>query len=231
VNRQKEHIEPKLGEGVYLIKDVSQILRLDYEKVYRWIVGYWTGALDEGISYVFGDNKNRAINFYSLIEFYTFFKLREKGVSSTEIKKLHSKLSKLLHTKYPFAVAQDYYVEHKKNRKGQKRKTFVYYTYLENIIKSDKKDQFSFKFIEEFLKKIEFDENNLAAKFYPLHESRNVVVDPKRQFGQPIIAGTSIKTETVFGLYNGGETVENISILYDIPIEKVQDAITFQNAA
>jgi uncharacterized protein (DUF433 family) len=224
-----KNIEPRIGEGIYLVKDVSKILHLEYQKVYRWIVGYWSGNLDENINYTFGENDNRAINFYSLIEFYTFFKLREKGVSSTEIRRLHTELSRLLKTKYPFAIAQDYFVENRKTPKT--KKTFVYYTYLNSLIKFDTKKQFSLGFMEKFLERIEFDENNLARRFYPLLHSKNVVVDPKHQFGQPVITGTNIKTQTLFNLYKGGESVEIISSLYNISIEKVRDAISFQTAA
>ncbi len=76
------NIEARIGEGIYLVKDVSKILGLDYEKVYRWIIGYWTGNLQAHYNYTFGEQHNRAINFYSLIEFYTFFKLREKGLNA-----------------------------------------------------------------------------------------------------------------------------------------------------
>ena len=218
-----------MGEGVYLVKDVSKILYLDYKKVYRWIVGYWAGNLDENVNYTFGENDNRAINFYSLIEFYTFFKLREKGISTIQIRELHTKLTKLLNTSYPFAIAQDYFVENRKTKK--KKRKFVYYTYLSSLIKFDKKQQFSFDFMEKFLDKIEFDDNNLAIRYFPLQNSKNVVVDPKHQFGQPIITGTNIKTQTLFNLYQGGESLEDISSLYNISIDKVRDAIDFQNAA
>lgn len=223
------NIEPKLGEGIYLTKDVAQILHLDYEKVYRWMGGYWAGNLDDNYSYAFGEPGNRAINFLSLIEFYTFYKLREKEVSSITIRKLHNELSVLLKTPYPFAVANDFFIEKKQTEKT--KKTFVYYNYLSSLIKLDKKHQFSFSFMENFLEKIEFDENNIAVRFYPLHNSKNVVVDPKHQFGQPVVSGTNIKTQILFNLYNGGETVENISILYNIAREQVQDAISFQQAA
>jgi uncharacterized protein (DUF433 family) len=223
------HIRAKIGEGIYLIKDVSKILDLEYEKVYRWIVGYWNGNLQEGFNYTFGDQDNKAINFYSLIEFYTFFKLREKGISSTQIRQLHNKLSEILNTPYPFAIAQDYYVEERRTQKTKKK--FVYYKYFDSLIKLGKKNQFSFNFMDEFLDKIEFDKNNLAVRFYPLSNSRNIVVDPKRQFGQPVIVGTNIKTQTIFSLYKGGETLENISILYNISFDKVEDAVKFQNAA
>lgn len=219
------HIEPKLGEGIYLVKDVAKILHLDYAKTNRWIVGYWGSGLDENTQYTFGEVGNRAINFFSLIEFYTFFKLREKGVSSIEIKKLHKELSQVFSTPYPFAKANDFFVD------GRKFKTFVYYGHLDNVIKLDKKHQISFKFIEKFLDKIEFDDNNIATRFFPLANSKNIVVDPKYQFGQPIVFGTNIKTQTLFSLYKGGETLEDIGSLYNLSVDKVQDAITFQKAA
>jgi uncharacterized protein (DUF433 family) len=224
-----KHIKPQIGEGIYLVKDVSKILDLDYQKVYRWIVGYWSGSLNENVNYTFGENDNRAINFYSLIEFYTFFKLREKGVSSIEIRRLHTELSKTLKTNYPFAIAQDYNVENRKTEKT--KKTFVYYTYLNTLIKFDKRKQFSFGFMEKFLERIEFDENNMAMRFFPMCNSKNVVVDPKHQFGQPVITGTNIKAQTLFNLYRGGESLQDISSLYNISLEKVKDAISFQNAA
>jgi len=223
------HIEPKLGEGIYVVKDVAKILHLDYEKTYRWIVGYWGGGLDTTIQYTFGEVGNRAINFLSLIEFYTFFRLREKGLSSTQIRKLHQELSTVLNTKYPFATAQDFFVEGRKSKKAIKK--FVYYKYFESLIKVDKKHQFSLEFMEKFLEKIEFDDNNLAVRFFPLANSKNIVVDPKHQFGQPVIIGTNIKTQTLFSLYKGGETLEDISSLYNIEIDKVSDAIAFQQAA
>lgn len=91
--------------------------------------------------------------------------------------------------------------------------------------------EFYFRFMEKFFEKIEFNENNLAVRFFPLPHSRNAVVDPKHQFGQPIVSGTNIKTRTLFSLYRGGETLADIGILYNIPLDKVRDAIAFQQAA
>lgn len=224
--RKLRLVQPKLGEGIYLIKDVAKILKIDYEKTYRWIVGYWgLGGLDENTKYTFGEVGNRAINFYSLIEFYTFFKLREQGASSSQIKKLHSALSLLHKTKYPFAVSHYFLIDNKRKLKP------IYYEFSQNLVKLDKKHQFSFKFIEDFLQKIEFGDDNLATRFFPLHNSKSVVVDPNHQFGQPVINGTNIKTQTIFSLYHGGEKIEDISKLYNISVKQVEDAVNFQNAA
>lgn len=221
----QHQIMPQLGEGVFIIKDVARILRLDYDKVRRWILGYWDHALKEDCNYTFGDKGSKAINFLSLIEFYTFFKLREKGVSAAQIRSLHEELSHKLGTIYPFAIGKDFFVE------NRNRKKLVFVDFADALWKNDKKEQLHFRFLEAFLEKVEFNEDNLATRFFPLGKEKNVVVDPKHQFGQPTISGTNIKTQTIFNLHKGGETNENISTLYDIPVEKVRDAIAFHKSA
>ena len=227
------HITPKISEGIYLVKDIAKILNLEYSKVYRWIVGYWGhGGLKEDVDYTFGEFGSRAINFYSLIEFYTFFKLREKGISSTEIRKLHTKLGQTLNTNYPFTIAHDLWVENRNTSKRKVKKQFVYYKHLENVLKFDKKDQYSFDFIiDNFLDKIEFNEDNIATRYFPLGLDKSVVVDPNHQFGQPTVLGTNIKTQTIFNLHKGGESIKNICTLYNLPPSKVEDAIDFHKLA
>lgn len=222
---------PKLGEGVYYLTDIATILHLDYQLVRRWIVGYW----DEHFKSTFGEGKNRAINFYSLIEFYTFYKLREKGVPAQQLRKIHSIMAEELNSQYPFAKADAFNIENRKTKKSLKIKKAVYYTSDDSLIKADGKHQITISetFIKQFIQKIEYDKNNLAKRFFPLENSKNIVVDPHHQFGQPIIEGTNIKTKTIYHLYLGGETNENICTLYHLSHDKVQDAINFhlQDAA
>lgn len=216
--------KPRIGEGIYLAKDISAILNLDILKVNRWLTSYWNGSLGNGIKYTFGE-KYKAVNFYSLIEFYTFYKLREKNVSVNQIKMLHDRLSELHNTPYPFAVSCDIFVS------NTKKKNLLYYDHLGSLLDLNPKNQFSFSFLNQFLEKIEFDDDNIASRFFPLNKSKNIVVDPKRQFGQPIINGTNIRTNTIFNLYKGGERIEDICSLYDIQKAAVRDAIKYEKAA
>src|ERR1700761_8181194 len=87
---------PELGQGIFLTTDVSQILGLPYPKVRRWMKDYWP-------NYTFGDTDNQAITFKTLIEFYTFFHLRDKGLSVKIIEKYHKIIADELNTSYPFA--------------------------------------------------------------------------------------------------------------------------------
>src|SRR5258706_13789135 len=87
---------PKLGEGIYLTKDVAKILNLPYQKVYKLMSGFWD-------AYTFGEERNKAVNFYSLIEFYIYFHCRQNGMPAQRLKKYHTQLSKDLQTHYPFS--------------------------------------------------------------------------------------------------------------------------------
>jgi uncharacterized protein (DUF433 family) len=204
---------PKLGEGVYFPIDVSQILKLPYHQVKYMMKTYWHAT-------TFGDKGNKAINFYALIEFYTYYNLRKKGYTSPAIKKLHTQLSKVYNTPYPFASIE--VLTPKKIGKKSK----IWYKYQGNIIKGDGKQQPSIQsFVKPFLKQIEFGEDLLAKRFYPLYHTENIVVDPLHQFGKPVINGTNIQTKTISALINAGESKQNVCILYDISEKQVNDAI------
>lgn len=205
---------PKLGEGVYLAIDVANILRLPYHKVRYAMNGFWH-------AHTFGKERNRAVNFYALIEFYTYYHLRDKKISAKKIKDFHKMLSKTLQTEYPFASV-------KISTQGQQ----IWYEHWDVLMKGDGKQQPVFRtFIEPFLKKIDFGADNLAERFYPLQRSKMVVVDPQHQFGQPTIKGTNIQTAAIYNLYKAGEKKETISELYDISLKQVKDAILYYKRA
>jgi uncharacterized protein (DUF433 family) len=223
IRKVMKNSAPKLGEGIYLIKDVSEILLLPYPKVRYWMHEFWDNRFGKanGGAYSFGENGNKAVNFFALIEFYTFYQLRIQGVSSQQIQRAHQIIAKELNTPFPFATAEI-------STDGKR----IWYEKLENIIKADGRKQFDFKkLISPFLHRIEFDNNNIATRFFPLEKSKNIVVDPKHQFGQPTISGRNINVATIKKLFDGGESKENISVLYNLKSSQVDDALRYYKRA
>jgi uncharacterized protein (DUF433 family) len=140
---------------------------------------------------------------------------------------MHTRLAKDFHTKHPFASLQLKTIpKASKEGKGE-----VWIDKDNVLMKADGKLQPSFRtFIEPYLKQIEFGENKIAKRFYPLvnfNNSKNVVVDPMHQFGQPVINGTNVQTKTVYELYSAGESKSNISSLYDIPVATIDDVLAY----
>jgi uncharacterized protein (DUF433 family) len=69
----------------------------------------------------------------------------------------------------------------------------------------------------------------MAERFFPLGKDHEVVVDPKKQFGKPILKGTRISTDTIYYLHLGGESIEAIGMLYNLSEKTVKDAILFHH--
>ncbi|HET8963888.1 MAG TPA: DUF433 domain-containing protein [Chitinophagales bacterium] len=64
-----------------------------------------------------------------------------------------------------------------------------------------------------------------------LKDSKNIVVDPKHQFGQPTIAGTNIRVDVIKKLLDGGETKESLSKLYNLHPKQISDVQRFYKIA
>ncbi len=211
-----------IGSGVYTISDVSKILKLPYQKVHTWINKYWDGILASDMNELYSVKiaSIKTINFYALIEFYILYLMGESGVRTRKVLDAHIELSQIFHTKYPFA--QKNIIENIKTD-GYR----IYFNFHGSYLPLDGTKQFNLDFIEVFFKSLEFDEDFLASKFWPMGKESSIVLDPERQQGQPIIDKTNILPQSLYNLYKGGESVEFIALLYDIDKKSVKDALDF----
>jgi uncharacterized protein (DUF433 family) len=212
--------KPSLGIGLYTIPDVANILNLDRTFVRRWLREYWGNQfLSKGRSSAsWGKGREKAIHFFTLIEFYVFYQLRKQGVSAQNIAKSHEIIREELDTSFPFAnsvILTD----------GKK----IFYTRNGDlIINADKSQQINFKsIIEEFCHKIDFGKDLNALRYWPLGKEKNIVVDPHHQLGQPTVRNTNILAETLYSMYTSGEKISFISSLYDVAESDVKASIEF----
>jgi uncharacterized protein (DUF433 family) len=210
----------KLGNGIYSIPDLALILQLPQQKVRRWLNNFWDlrlGNKYEG-RYSWGNGREKATNFLTLIEFYVFYQLRENKVSAKTILEAHELMAQQLNTPYPFASAEVL-------TEGRN----IFYTLQDGTtLYADKSRQIVIKkAIESFCRKIEFSNEKLAKRYWPLGKNHEIVVDPQHQFGQPVINGTNINASVIYSMYESGEPISAIGILYDLTERQVNDAIAF----
>lgn len=212
--------KPSLGIGLYTVPDVANILNLDGNLVQRWLREYWGNrfsASQGGVS-SWGKGRDKAVPFFTLIEFYVFYQLRKQGVSAQNIAKSHEIICQELDTVFPFAnsiILTD----------GRK---IFYSADGEIIINADKSKQINFKsIIEQFCHKIDFGKDAYALRYWPLGKEKNIVVDPHHQLGQPTVKNTNILAETLYNMYTSGEKISFISSLYDIPENDVKASVEF----
>ena len=222
---------PHLGEGVYTVPDAVRILHLRSPFLQRWISGYsriladgdhkhCRGIVDQGC---WGVGRDRGINFFALIEVFTFAALRHLGVSAQRIRKARSELAQRFKTPYPFA-------SHSLLSDG--KQILVVLRGVEEpvlMILGEQGQTALRRVIEPFCRKIDFcGSTSLAEKFWPLGRERAVIVDPRRGFGRPTLVGTNITTETIAQFVISGESADSVAHEFEISKQAVLDAFEFE---
>ncbi|MFH2095126.1 MAG: DUF433 domain-containing protein [Bacteroidota bacterium] len=217
------HNRPYLGGGIFTLPDIGQILKIPYNKVHRWIKEYWDTILahDFEQTYSWHDGNSRAVSFHTLMELVVFSQLHGSGVKPKKILEAHKELSEKFDTMFPFA---SFKVIRNMFSDGSK----IYFKDGEDVIYSmGSHRQLNLKFIVDFFKNIDFGDDELAARFWPMGRENAIVVDPKHQFGQPVIDGTNITADALYSMNKAGDPPKYIAYLYEIEEKQVLDAIEF----
>lgn len=218
--------KPKLGSGVYTVSDASHILNIPTSKLRRWINEYWKASFIQNKNladnfYIWGESRDIAFNFYTLIEIFTVMSLRHLGVTFKTIISAREELSEIFNTEYPFAFENLMSDGKKIIITLDRHKLLELGTYGQTALK---------EIIEPFCQKLDFDINSeLARRYWPLGRDSSVVVDPKHGFGRPTLLGTNISTEVINSLISAGEPKEDIAHLYDISLIQINDVFRFEN--
>ena len=215
--------KPTIGEGIFSLRDVADILQLPYYKVHRWINRYWDGQLgaEHGVTYSWRVDDVQAVNFHTLVELYLALMIRGAGVRPRKIIEAHHQLSLIYNSEFPFAQRQ---ILDGIRTDG---KSIFFELPSGEVITLDGTNQLNLQFVKAFFHKLEFGEDDLATKFYPLGKERSIVVDPARKFGHPVLTNRNIYPETLYSLHLAGEPVDFIAHLYELSSTQVNDALEY----
>lgn len=83
------------------------------------------------------------------------------------------------------------------------------------------------KVIEPSLKGLEF-EDDIAARWWPLGRAKGIVVDPKRQFGQPIDDVTGVPTSVLAQAAKTEGSPTQTARMFMVPLQSVKRAVAFE---
>ena len=216
----------KIGSGIYTVAEIAKILNLPYSRINTWINRYWDKQFSKELnsSYLWKVENSKAVDFYTLVELYILVLLGEAGVQTRAIIKARIELSKIYKTPFPFAQKKII-----KSIKTDGKK--IFFVTKDGTVSLDGKKQFQIDFVKLFFKNLEFDNDLLANRLYPMGKSKKIIVDPSRQFGHPVVGNTNIYPETIYNLHKAGEPTKFIAHIYEIEEKEVLDAIEFCNKA
>ncbi|MEO8210170.1 MAG: hypothetical protein ABI840_06390 [bacterium] len=149
----------QLGYGIYTIPDIALLLGYPRYKVMRYLNNYLDDTLikseyKDKYSWTI-DGKRKAVNFLTLIELFTIFTLRDKGLTTHKIAKARKEISETIDSPYPFA-----------NSKVMYHGNTIWYNFKDMLLQVGTKQITIEKIIESFAHKIDFSEDNLAEKYW-----------------------------------------------------------------
>ena len=220
-----------LGKGIYTLSTAAKILKMNPQKMRRWINGYIYNKNREfrSVKPLFKtefdyDANDVIISFHDLTELFFINNFIGYGLSIQKIRKAAVAASRLLNTSHPFAIRK-MFTDGKSIFAEIAQETND--TSLLDLIK--KQYQFA-KIIEPTLFKcIDFDKESYAEKWWPLGKNKDIVLDPSRNMGQPILNKYNVKTELIYDLYKTNHTVNEISKWYELDEKVINLAIDFEN--
>jgi uncharacterized protein (DUF433 family) len=163
------------------------------------------------------------ISFLDLAEFLFINAFVGRGISLQKIRQAAQFSAKYLNTEHPFAVRK-IYTDGKSifAKMGQEG----YDTSLIDVIRA----QFQLgEIVEPFLFEcIDFNQYDQAEKWWPRGKKEGIVLDPSRNFGQPIIDTYNIRTDILYDLYKTNHSIAEIKEWYKIDTDEIIAAIHFE---
>lgn len=68
----------------------------------------------------------------------------------------------------------------------------------------------------------------MAARWWPLSRRSEVVIDPERSFGQPVLSATGVPTRALAEAVAAEGSVGKVAKLYQVPVPSVRQAVEFE---
>lgn len=226
--------------GIYTLAEAAHLVRVPTRSINQWLYGYdytrkstdktvkkhvapiWTPQYDAN---QWGE---KVIGFRDLLELRVVREFIQHGVSLAVIRRCFENAKSTFNDSYPLTALR-FATDGKTIFADAVRSEAV-----EEMMDLHKKQYVFGQIIKPSLYKgIEYDKKNAYAKrWYPEGNKRDIVIDPDRQFGKPIVADFGIPTSALFASYRaeGADkaAAAMVARIFEIPAKNVAAAIRFE---
>lgn len=224
-------VEPDLiGGGIYTVPEAGRLTGVHPTAIRRWLRGYAYHSSNEvRVSVPVWQkqlpaiNERLALGFLDLIEVRFVNAFRQQGVSWNAIRRAAERAKKLFDHDHPFC-SQSFTTD------GRTIFAEVLHETGEKAFLDVVNNQFAFKkVLSPYLVGLDFDEQNrIARRWWPMGHNRRVVLDPLRQFGQPIVATEGVPTSVLSRAFRVERSMTAVASWYEVSTKSVRDAVAFE---
>ena len=150
---------------------------------------------------------------------------RRQGVPLQRLRPVIDELRDRLGTPYPLATAQPYVLGRELVLDVQERNDLP--SPIAIVIRSGQQVLLT-EGAKRFVRKVEFSAAGMGEvqRLRPAGPVSPVVIDPLVGFGRPTV--DNVATERLWELFDAGEAVEEIAEGYELPVDRVRSAITYE---
>jgi uncharacterized protein (DUF433 family) len=220
-----------LGVGVYSVQQAARLSEVPARSIHRWLLGY---------SYRYGDgvthqspvvarersvleSETLSLTFRDLLEIRFVHAFRNCGVSWNVIRRATEKAGDLFHTDHPFTT-KAFHIDGRRifaelQSEGVRERKLV------DLVS----DQYAFRHVmlPSFRAQIELSERG-AERWWPMGRKKLVVLDPARQFGEPIVAEGGVPTAVLAKAAAAMHSEQATAKWYEVSRAAVRQAVTFE---
>jgi uncharacterized protein (DUF433 family) len=225
---QRKPIDVLLGKGIYSVPDASRLISVPTSRIYRWMSGrtreyrgertydqpLWMPELPELEGQL-------NLSFRDLIELRLVDGFRRRGLSLPYLRKVVAAAQAIVGETHPFT---SFSFKTDGRRLYQEVLTRAGEPQLIEVLSG----QHAFhSIVSEGLKDIEF-EGGAVALWRPSSGREDVVLDPGRSFGQPILGESGVTTAIIRLAASSGRTPAEIGRDFEIGERSVRSALAFE---
>lgn len=219
-----------LGKGIYTVPEASRLSRVSERRIRYWLKRRPTGKFTEGPARRVWQgelqpiNDKLALGFLDLQEVRFVDAFRKTGVSWHLLRAAHDIARKRYATEHPFCT-RNFVTDG--GQIIEEIATDPSEADYEEVVRGQRVFP---QVIRPFLRELEFSPEDQLVRWWPLGRDREVVLDPRRQFGQPITSKAGVATEILLAASKAGQPIEEIADWYELDVNSVRDAIEFELA-
>jgi len=207
-----------LAQGIYGIVEAARLLHRPAAQVRRWANGYsYVRTYDRAKRppvLQTGRSDKDALSFRELIELFFVREYTAVGISLLHVRETAKALAKE-YGDHPFAA--------KKLLTDGKRLIAI----SDYGIIAPATCQLIAEYAYELIREFEF-ADDFVNLWRPKEGDNLIVVDPRRAFGEPILAETGTPTRILLRAYQVEQDFDRVADYYDLTVELVKRAIEFE---
>ncbi|MGA8658847.1 MAG: DUF433 domain-containing protein [Chthoniobacterales bacterium] len=215
-----------IGRGIYTVPDAARLSKVTPRRIRYWLQRQESESSPPTARHALWTGEHAPIDDKVVLGFLDLQEVRfvdaflKAGVSWRFLRRAHEIAKSRYQTQHPFCIRKfatdgKQIIDLLGQAEGMDWEEIVLGQRVFPVV------------VAPFLRDLEFS-NNQIARWWPLGPERRVVLDPNRQFGQPIIFKAGVPTEVLYLAVKNATPKDQVARWFEVEREDIEDAVEFE---